>query len=1096
MSSPPLTPLPHKDVADARERLAAAAADLQIKENEHEKVKKSRAKKTRKEAALLEYEAAQHTFEQALAAVSAAEKAVGNHGLPSPSQINQALQDLVTATVQADADAKAKVDTQPPEDADAKAEEEADAKAKAKAKEEADAKTKEEADAKAKAKEEEDAKAKAKEEADAKTKEEADAKAKAKAKEEADAKTKEEADAKAKEEADAKVKAKEEADAKVKAKEEADAKTKEDADVDAKAKAKEDADTKVKAKTQAKRRGKDQQRPAKKTKTRTTGDGAEEGIAKRLQDIDAEDSDESDSGTTEVGKKRKRQKTRKVEGEDGVHWEQLITDTAHQMEHAEDLTDAMLKELRKTKEHAEAQLAKVTNRDINDNAEDSDAGSDDDDKVDVEVKWDQSFAADDSGGNRRFPNGGQSWRDNVLRQAEEAVDNFLKDPKRKANKVPPRLRRLMRMVAEVVPRCATASKELALHILTTQQGKIHCRFHDLKRGTKGAKEFDVPGLIVGVPYRKDLVPTEKGFLHCGCDEKAALWEFFWFKTWTITSANPKIQGFERMRADASDVLSARQRAFFSQAFSAGTFLEIDDMYSFDPPYDSLEWFTRLRRLQADRMIFILNQSLPDDSEWEYALAKKTKDKRDEDGDEFSSDLVLRHRQSIPSSPVPPSPLTVYPTPAYILIETLDDANRYLSTIVDGDVVGFDLEWVDLPNRHKLSTGQKKAKLREEILHAATFSIDWTKVQVCLAQIAIPNNPVYIVHIRRIKGMLSVTPCPQFLINAQNCQLSSSASARALRSERFRLGYSLMLEKADGQQLWDSFRLNLFSVVSLGHAARLAYPEDILPLLPYGNEPGLAPVVERALNFRIPKDLQVSAWDLIPLSEAQQNYAATDSHAALASHAVIQRELAECGFAVNENWYMYDVVNRARVVRGGVATWTAQCPWWSAQGIFIGHSSVVICMSDNSGVDARISPEQRMTNSLRAHRELVTGMSLQLSTEYSVNCRFFGILRNLRHICIIYVDPQSGPTDVQFQWIYAPVNMPKAHNSALARGIAKYKSEAHRRSAAEYRWRHRQQLKKHDPDRQGRKERALEADAKYRQKHAESLAWKQRLRRQK
>ncbi|KAF8172263.1 ribonuclease H-like domain-containing protein [Mycena galopus ATCC 62051] len=316
----------------------------------------------------------------------------------------------------------------------------------------------------------------------------------------------------------------------------------------------------------------------------------------------------------------------------------------------------------------------------------------------------------------------------------------------------------------------------------------------------------------------------------------------------------------------------------------------------------------------------------------------------------------RHRQSIPSSPVPPSPLTVYPTPAYILIETLDDANRYLSTIVDGDVVGFDLEWVDLPNRHKLSTRQKKAKLREEILHAATFSIDWTKVQVCLAQIAIPNNPVYIVHIRRIKELPT-----EFVRICQSPQIR-------------KVSVGLF---SDGQQLWDSFRLNLFSVVSLGHAARLAYPEDILPLLPYGNEPGLAPVVERALNFRIPKDLQVSAWDLIPLSEAQQNYAATDSHAALASHAVIQRELAECGFAVNENWYMYDVVNRARV--------------------------------------------------------------------------------------------------------------------ALARGIAKYKSEAHRRSAAEYRLAKRggtaskspesewprigQQLKKHDPDRQGRKERALEADAK-------------------
>ncbi|KAJ7787751.1 hypothetical protein B0H14DRAFT_2395218, partial [Mycena olivaceomarginata] len=205
-----------------------------------------------------------------------------------------------------------------------------------------------------------------------------------------------------------------------------------------------------------------------------------------------------------------------------------------------------------------------------------------------------------------------------------AVNNFLANPTRKANKIPPTLRRLMRLVAEVVPRCATTSKQLALHILTTQQGNIQCRFHEIKRGTKGAKECDGPGAIVGVAYSKAVVPTQNGFLHCGCDEQAALWEFFWFKTWTVTSTNPKIKGFDRMGRDANDVLTARQRAFFSHAYTAGTLLQIDDIYSADPPYGSEEHFTRLRRTQLERMLFTLNQSLPEDSEWEYALAKKNK----------------------------------------------------------------------------------------------------------------------------------------------------------------------------------------------------------------------------------------------------------------------------------------------------------------------------------------------------------------------------------------------------------------------------------------------------------------------------------------
>ncbi|KAJ7363738.1 hypothetical protein DFH08DRAFT_681680, partial [Mycena albidolilacea] len=126
----------------------------------------------------------------------------------------------------------------------------------------------------------------------------------------------------------------------------------------------------------------------------------------------------------------------------------------------------------------------------------------------------------------------------------------------KTNKIPPMLRQLMRLVAEVAPHCATTSKQLALHILTTQQGKTHCCFHNIKCGTKGEKESDGPVAIVRVVYSKAVVPTQNGFLHCGCDEQAALWEFFWFKTWTMISTNPKIKGFDRMGRDTNNVLTS------------------------------------------------------------------------------------------------------------------------------------------------------------------------------------------------------------------------------------------------------------------------------------------------------------------------------------------------------------------------------------------------------------------------------------------------------------------------------------------------------------------------------------------------------------
>jgi hypothetical protein len=45
----------------------------------------------------------------------------------------------------------------------------------------------------------------------------------------------------------------------------------------------------------------------------------------------------------------------------------------------------------------------------------ADSGADsDDDKIDVDVRWGQSFSADDGSESRRFPNGGQSWRDAML----------------------------------------------------------------------------------------------------------------------------------------------------------------------------------------------------------------------------------------------------------------------------------------------------------------------------------------------------------------------------------------------------------------------------------------------------------------------------------------------------------------------------------------------------------------------------------------------------------------------------------------------------------------------------------------------------------
>ncbi|KAJ7367065.1 hypothetical protein DFH08DRAFT_678792, partial [Mycena albidolilacea] len=195
------------------------------------------------------------------------------------------------------------------------------------------------------------------------------------------------------------------------------------------------------------------------------------------------------------------------------------------------------------------------------------------------------------------------------------------------HRIPSDTRRLLRKIPGLAPQCATSSKELALHVLTTKDGRSQCRFHDEKRSTQLAKQVDGPTagkkfIIVGVAYAKvdgKRIQKQDGFLHCGCTEKEALWEFLWFKTWAVKSANPKITEKESM---GSDALIARHRAFFAQGFSAGTLLDIDDFYTTEHEFGSHGYEARLRRIQVDRIIGTLN-GLEGNADEVYVLAKKT-----------------------------------------------------------------------------------------------------------------------------------------------------------------------------------------------------------------------------------------------------------------------------------------------------------------------------------------------------------------------------------------------------------------------------------------------------------------------------------------
>jgi hypothetical protein len=83
-------------------------------------------------------------------------------------------------------------------------------------------------------------------------------------------------------------------------------------------------------------------------------------------------------------------------------------------------------------------------------------------------------------------------------------------------------------------------------------------------------------------------------------------------------------------------------------------------------------------------------------------------------------------------------------------------------------------------------------------------------------------------------------------------------------------YAVLIKPADGQRLWDSFRVDLRSAISLGLVARLAYPTTLLVDAPFGIEPSLAVIVGHALGYSLLKDQQMLAWDAASLSDEQKD----------------------------------------------------------------------------------------------------------------------------------------------------------------------------------------------------------------------------------
>ncbi|KAJ7753389.1 hypothetical protein DFH07DRAFT_744411 [Mycena maculata] len=191
------------------------------------------------------------------------------------------------------------------------------------------------------------------------------------------------------------------------------------------------------------------------------------------------------------------------------------------------------------------------------------------------------------------------------------MDKAIREYLTKQTDIPPNLCRLAREIPEFGLKAATTTRQLALHILWTEQGNTRCLYHHTKRGSKPRCDGQIePGdiKIHGVPFSAADSDISKGSLHCGCSIDSGLWDLFLNKTMTIRSDNPRVVGEEFLHTNN---LIPRHRAFFIQTYCAATHLTIDDLYSgVDIEYGTPEYFYRVQRTQMERLLHYTNMMAP------------------------------------------------------------------------------------------------------------------------------------------------------------------------------------------------------------------------------------------------------------------------------------------------------------------------------------------------------------------------------------------------------------------------------------------------------------------------------------------------------
>ncbi|KAG6824777.1 hypothetical protein H0H92_005848, partial [Tricholoma furcatifolium] len=164
---------------------------------------------------------------------------------------------------------------------------------------------------------------------------------------------------------------------------------------------------------------------------------------------------------------------------------------------------------------------------------------------------------------------------------KEAIDEFLRHPN--TTSIDTHLRRYIRENQCFMPIASSKTRKLALHVLTSNCGNVMCLYHHVIEKSGYIINGEGDYRINGVPRPRNVnrvitdgVKRLKGYLHCGCSEDVALLDFYFWKTWSLSSELP--DGTRVTETLKDQMLEPRICGFVVDQFQNWTGLTIEDIY--------------------------------------------------------------------------------------------------------------------------------------------------------------------------------------------------------------------------------------------------------------------------------------------------------------------------------------------------------------------------------------------------------------------------------------------------------------------------------------------------------------------------------------